>query len=152
MFAIRVARELELPTDKPTKLMDAHGNITEVKKMDNTLVKGNYRSSEGIEGGKVWGTRGRWMKLSSEFDGEKVSLVIIDHPSNVGYPSYWHARDYGLFSANTLGQKVFSKGKNELNFSLKKGESATFRYRLVVSGSDLNDKQINQLADEYAGK
>ncbi len=152
MFAIRVSRELELPTDKPTELMDSHGVKTRVEKMDNTLVKGNYRSSEGIEGGAVWSTRGRWMKLSSEINGEEVSLVIIDHPSNVGYPTYWHARDYGLFAANTLGQKVFSEGKNELNFSLNNGETATFKYRLVVASEDLSDEQINALADAYAKK
>lgn len=150
MFAIRVARELELPTEKPTELMDSHGVITKVDKMDNTYVKGNYRSSEGVEGKEVWATRARWMKLASEIDGENVALAIIDHPENVGYPTYWHARDYGLFAANTLGQKVFSKGEKELNFSLEKGETATFKYRLVVAGKDLNDEEINQLADEYA--
>jgi hypothetical protein len=150
MFAIRVARELELPSENPTRLMDSHGNVTEVEKMDNTLVKGNYRSAEGVEGKEVWGTRCRWMKLSSEIKGEQVALVIIDHPSNVGYPTYWHARDYGLFAANTLGQKVFSRGEKELNFSLKKGESVTFKYRLVVAGENLSDDQINRLADEYA--
>ena len=150
MFAIRVARELELPTDKPTELMDSHGVVTKVEKMDNTNVKGNYRSSEGIEGGEVWGTRAKWMKLSSEINGEPVSLVIIDNPDNVGYPTYWHARDYGLFAANTLGQKIFSEGKEELNFSLKKGESVTFKYRLVVASEDLSDERINELAAEYA--
>jgi len=150
MFAIRVARELELPSDKPTKLMDSHGVITEVKEMDNTYVKGNYRSSEGIEGGEVWGTRGRWMKLGSEINGENVSLVIIDNPGNAGYPTYWHARDYGLFAANTLGQKIFSNGEKEMNFTLKKGESVTFKYRFVVAGENLSDEQINKLADEYA--
>ncbi|WP_372653659.1 PmoA family protein [Draconibacterium sp.] len=152
MFAIRVARELELPSDKPTKLMDSHGVVTEVKNMDNTYVKGNYRSAEGVEGGEVWGTRCRWMKLSSEIKGEPVSLVIIDHPKNVGYPTYWHARDYGLFAANTLGQKIFSNGEKELNFSLNKGDSVTFKYRLVVAAADLSDEEINKLADEYAGK
>lgn len=152
MFGMRVARELELPTENATDLVDAHGNVTRVKKMDNTLVKGNYRSSEGVEGKEVWATRGRWMKLASEIKGEKVSLVIIDHPSNVGYPTYWHARDYGLFAANTLGQKIFSEGKQELNFSLKKGESVTFKYRLVVANEDLSDDQINKLADEYSKK
>lgn len=150
MFAIRVAREMELPTEKATDLVDSHGKVTRVEKMDNTLVKGDYRSAEGIEGKEVWGTRCRWMKLSSEIKGEQVALVIIDHPSNVGYPTYWHARDYGLFASNTLGQKVFSEGKNELNFSLKKGESVTFKYRLVVAAENLNDDHINQLADEYA--
>jgi len=150
MFAIRVARELELPSDKPTNLVDSHGVVTRVDKMDNTFVKGDYRSAQGVAGKEVWGTRCRWMKLSSEIKGEQVALVIIDHPSNVGYPTYWHARDYGLFAANTLGQKIFSDGKNELNFSLKKGESVTFKYRLVIAAENLTDNQINQLADEYA--
>lgn len=152
MFAIRVARELELPSDKPTDLLDSHGNVTRVEQMDNTLVKGNYRSADGIEGAEVWGTRCRWMKLASEINGEQVALVIIDHPSNPGYPTYWHARGYGLFAANTLGQSVFSEGENELNFSLKKGESVTFKYRLVVASEDLTDQQINQLADKYASR
>lgn len=150
MFAIRVARELELPSDKPTELMDSHGVVTKVEKMDNTNVKGNYRSSEGIEGGEVWGTRAKWMKLSSEINGERVSIVIIDNPANVGYPTYWHARDYGLFAANTLGQKIFSEGKEELNFSLKKGDSVTFKYRMVVAGEELTDDKINELAKAYA--
>ncbi len=150
MFAIRVARELELPSDKPSELMDSHGVVTKVEKMDNTNVKGNYRSSEGIEGEEVWATRAEWMKLSSEINGEKVSLVIIDNPSNPGYPTYWHARGYGLFAANTLGQKVFSEGKEELNFSLKKGESVTFKYRLVVAAEDMTDDQIKVLTEAYA--
>ncbi|NQU53760.1 MAG: PmoA family protein [Bacteroidetes bacterium] len=150
MFGIRVARELELPSNKPSELVDSHGIVTKVQQMDNTIVKGNYRSAEGIEGKEVWATRGRWMKLASEINGEQVALVIIDHPSNIGYPTYWHARDYGLFAANTLGQKIFSKGENELNFSLKKGESVTFKYRLVVAAENLTDEQINKLADEYA--
>lgn len=149
MFGMRVARELELPSDKPTKLMDSHGVVTKVDKMDNTLVKGNYRSADGVEGKEVWGTRCRWMKLASEIKGEPVSIVIIDNPENVGYPTYWHARAYGLFAANPLGQKIFSKGKKELNFSLKKGESVTFKYRLVIAGENLSDDEINKLADEY---
>lgn len=150
MFAIRVARELELPSDKPTELMDSHGVVTRVDKMDNTYVKGDYKSSEGIEGKEVWGTRARWMELSSEIKGEPVSLIIIDHPDNPGYPTYWHARDYGLFAANTLGQKALSGGKDELNYSLKKGETATFNYRLVVAAEHLSESEINDLADEYA--
>lgn len=152
MFAIRVAREMELPSENPTELIDSQGVVTKVEKMNNQFVKGNYRSAEGVEGKEVWGTRCRWMKLSSEIKGEQVALVIIDHSSNVGYPTYWHARDYGLFAANTLGQKIFSDGENELNFSLKKGESVTFKYRLVVATENLTDNQINRLADEYAKK
>lgn len=152
MFGVRVAREMELPSKGAVKMVDSHGNITTVENMNNDNVKGNYHSADGVEGKDVWGTRCRWMKLSSEIKGEEVALVIIDHPDNVGYPTYWHARDYGLFAANPLGQKVFSKGKNELNFSMKKGEKTTFKYRLIVAGEDLSDQQINELADNFAKK
>lgn len=152
MFGIRVARELELPTEKATKLTDANGGIELVEKINNQFVNGNYRSADGIEGKEVWGTRCRWMKLLGKIEGEQVALVIIDHPENVGYPTYWHARDYGLFAANPLGQKIFSNGEKELNFILKKGESVTFKYRLIVASENLTDNQINNLADEFAKK
>ena len=50
---------------------------------------------------------------------------MIDHPKNPGYPTYWHARGYGLFAANPLGQKAFSNGKETLNLTLEPGQSAT---------------------------
>ena len=150
MVAIRVTRALELPEKKPAYLIGADGKKTSEKIVDNTGVVGNYLSSEGIEGGDVWGTRARWMKLYSTLEGEKVALAIIDHPKNPGYPTYWHARKYGLFAANPLGQKVFSKSKEELNFILNMGESVTFRYRLVVhNGDGLGKAELDEMANEF---
>ncbi|MEQ6120111.1 PmoA family protein [Reichenbachiella sp. MALMAid0571] len=149
MFAIRVTRELELPSDKALELSDSHGKITKVASPDNSNVSGNYLSSEGIEGGDVWGTRATWMKLSGIMNGEKVAIVIFDHKDNVGYPTYWHARTYGLFAANTLGQKIFSDGEEELNFSLKKGDSVTFKYRLAVFTGDPTVDEIEKLAQSF---
>jgi hypothetical protein len=112
--------------------------------MDNTGVTGHYLSSEGIEGMDVWGKRAKWVALSGEVEGEKVSIVIFDHPDNVGYPTYWHARGYGLFSANPLGQSIFSEGKETLNFSLESGESTTFRYRTLIVSGETDAAKIEQ--------
>jgi hypothetical protein len=131
MIGIRVTRALELPADKPEIFTDAQGNPTEVKVLNNDGVTGDYLSSTGKTGNDVWGTRGEWVRLSGQIQGEEVDLAIIDHPKNPGYPTYWHARGYGLFAANTLGQNAFDK-KQQLNFQLRKGESATFRYRILV--------------------
>lgn len=151
MFAVRVTRAMELPSDKPAVFLDAHGVPTETKVLDNTGVNGNYLSSEGIEGGEVWGTRARWMKLYSTIDDEKVAMVIFDHPDNVGYPTYWHARGYGLFAANPLGQSVFSGGEQVLDFKLAPNESVSFKFRLLVhSGKELSTASIHNLADEFA--
>jgi len=149
MFAIRVTRELELPATGKLELTDSHGVVTEVDASNDGLAKGNYLSSEGIEGGDVWGTRAKWMELYGEVNGEKVAIVIFDHPSNPGYPTYWHARGYGLFAANTLGQNVFSKGKEKMNFSLEKGDEAVFRYRLAVFSGEPTVEEIEKMSKEY---
>lgn len=152
MLGMRVARALEHPSDEPAVFTDASGVPTEVKAMNNEGVNGMYRSSEGLEGDKVWGTRGRWVQLSGRVDKKPTSITIIDHPDNVGFPTYWHARGYGLFAANPLGQKALSEGKDELDFKLKDGESVTFRYRVVVhAGKPLSDKQEEDLYDDFSG-
>jgi hypothetical protein len=132
LFGLRVARALEMPADKPEVFTDASGKPTTVPVLDNEGVNGSYTSSEGLEGGAVWGTRGRWVALSGRVEDEDVVLLVLDHPANPGYPTYWHARGYGLFAANPLGEKVFSEGREELDFHLDPGEKTVFRYRLVV--------------------
>lgn len=150
MIAIRVTRALELPSDQPLIFTDASGKATDVPELNNEGVNGNYLSSEGITGNDVWGTRASWVKLHSQIEGEQVSITIIDHPDNVGYPTYWHARGYGLFAANPLGQKVFSEGKNELNFKLLPSENVVFRHRIVVhAGSELSAEEINKQLDDF---
>ena len=151
MFAVRVSRAMELPSENPDVFMDAHGNPTATKVLDNTGVNGNYLSSEGNEGMEVWGTRARWMNLHSTIEGEQVALVIIDHPDNIGYPTYWHARGYGLFAANPLGQSVFTGGEKVLNFKLAPTEEVTFKYRILVhSGGILSSESIDAMADQFA--
>ena len=145
VFGIRVARELEQPTTEPLVLTDAHGRPTAVPQLDNTGVTGCYRSSAGLEGDAVWGTRGDWVKLAGQIGDEAVALVVFDHPTNPGYPTYWHARGYGLFAANPLGQGPLSGGKDVLNFRLAAGAAVTFRYRiLVTSGLAVTDAELNR--------
>jgi hypothetical protein len=150
MFAIRVARELELPSNKPEIFTDAAGIATKVPVMNNEGITGNYRNSNGIEGEEVWGKRAIWCNLTGKIKDENISVAIIDHPKNVGYPAYWHARGYGLFAVNPLGQKQLSEGKEELNFKIKNGESTTFRYRMVVASEHLKDATLHAMAADYA--
>ena len=150
MFAIRVARELEIPSNKPEIFTDASGIATKVPVMNNEGITGNYRNSNGIEGEAVWGKRAIWCNLTGKIKDENISVAIIDHPKNVGYPAYWHARGYGLFAVNPLGMKALSEGKETLNFKLKKGESTTFRYRMVIASEHLKDAALNDMAAAYA--
>ncbi|MEM8890974.1 MAG: PmoA family protein [Bacteroidota bacterium] len=142
MFAIRVRRELELASDRPGLFADKNAQIPKEKSQSSVEAQGNYKSSEGIIGGEVWGTRAKWMKLAGDLAGEKVEIIILDHSDNPGYPTYWHARGYGLFAANPLGQAIFSKGKEQLNFQLAAGASQVFRFRILINEGNSLDKEV----------
>jgi hypothetical protein len=126
-LGLRLARSLEHPNPK------------------NPAGTGRYRSSEGIEGEAVWGTRGRWMMLTGTLEGEgggPVTLALLDHPKNPGYPTHWHARPWGLFAANPLGQSALSQGKNTLGFVLPAGAPTRFAYRLLILTGHARPEQI----------
>lgn len=151
MIGIRVARELEHPSDKPEKFTDASGNPTDVPVLNNEGVTGMYTSSEGLKGDDVWGTRAKWMNLSGKIGEEHISLAILDHPDNVGYPTYWHARGYGLYAANPLGQEAMSEGKETLNFVLPAGESVTFKHRIIIySGKEVGAQQVGEDFERFS--
>jgi hypothetical protein len=144
-LGLRVARSLEQPSSQEDKFVDAHGNVTTTAVMNNDGVTGEYVNREGGTGDNVWGKRSKWTMLTGKVNDEPVSVGIIDHPSNVGYPTYWHARGYGLFAANPLGQNVFSNGKEQLNYSLQKGQSVSFVYRIIVhSGTVMTSQMMDE--------
>ena len=112
----------------------------------NAGVTGLYHTSEGVEGDAVWGTRAAWVKLTGTVGTEAVTLVLSDDPKNIGYPTYWHARGYGLFAANPLAPSVFSNGKSPaMNYTLPAGQSVTFRYRLLIQSGNVSDVALKQL-------
>jgi len=153
MLGIRVARALEQPTDQPEVFTDASGKPTTVPVLDNKGVAGLYTSSEGLKGDAVWGTRARWMALSGRVGDEDVVLLILDHPRNPGYPTYWHARGYGLFAANPFGPKAYSNGKDpEQPYSLPAGQSAVLRYRLAILPGPFSAEKAEAAWKEFAAE
>ena len=111
---------------------------------------GRYLNAAGKEAeAGVWGKRSAWVALRGTIDGEEVTVALINHPESAGYPTYWHARGYGLFSANPFGRKDFEKGSVPLNFSLEPGRSANFRYRILVHSGKLTLQEMERQFQNY---
>jgi hypothetical protein len=149
-LGLRVTRELEQPADKPELFTDASGKATAVPVLDNTGVTGLYTSSEGLKGDAVWGTRGRWCMLAGKIGAEPVTIAMLDHPSNPNSPTYWHARGYGLFSANVFGRKVFDPKQEELTLTLEPGKSVTYRHRVLILGTPATPDSIEREFKTFA--
>jgi len=151
LLGLRLAHELQIPTDKDQKFTDDKGIVTIVKGGTDKMANGNYMTSEGKVGDSAWSTRASWCKVFGKMNNDSVSVVIIDHPKNPNYPTFWHARGYGLFAANPLGEKIFTNGKSTKNLKLAKGEAVTFRYRVVIDEgkNSISEQQIAKFMSEF---
>ncbi len=156
LLGMRVARWLESPEEKGGIFTDANGNPTKVDSAPadgSNPATGLYRTSEGASGVAVWGTRGRWCALTGHAGDQQVNIAIIDHPANPGYPTYWHARGYGLFAANPLGRSIFDTRQPAFNFTLEKDQTVTFRYRVILSSLGAAvPAELDHEADAFAAE
>lgn len=149
LFAIRVASPLELERPDSLRIIGEDGKPTTEKVQNPVKLTGDFRNAEGITGKETWGTKSPWVALDGELDSTPISLVIFDHSGNSITPPSYHARHYGLFSANNLGSTSF-KGENEVELTLMAGETETFKHRLAVfSGVHPSKETINELARQF---
>jgi hypothetical protein len=153
MIAIRVDRAFEMPAKDAVTFTDDKGNPTTVKANDNTGVTGLYVSSNGKNGDAVWGTRNEWVILTGTKDNAVTSMAIFDNPKNPGFPAYSHARGYGLFAMNNLGQKSYDNKAEKKVYTLKKGESMTLYHRFYIqSGSELTPVNAVKIFNDFSKK
>ncbi len=79
-------------------------------------------------------------------------ITIMQHPTSYQYPTWWHVRTYGLFTANPFGQKDFEKDNKAADgtLRLKKGESFSCGYRVLFHDGTLTPKVIDGLYKDFA--
>ena len=148
LLGMRLDRAFEEPATKPEIFLDAKGVETLVPVLNNEGVNGVYRNAEGFKAGEVWGKRSKWVALRAVKEGEVITIVILDHPTNLNYPAWSHARGYGLFASNNIGGRAFDKNSSPIQKLLATGEQMVFKHKIIIGG-DLTDAEINQFATDF---
>lgn len=111
------------------------------------VATGKAINSEGVKDKDAWGKRAKWVDYWGQIDGETVGVAIFDHPRNPRFPTWWHARDYGLIAANPFGQHDFEGApKGSGNLIVRNGEELTLRYRFFFHKGDVEQGKV---AEEY---
>jgi hypothetical protein len=100
----------------------------------------------------VWGKRSNWVDYTAEVEGERLGVAIFDNPQNPHSPTYWHARDYGLFSLNPFGQNSFDENMAENKTKLATGQKLMFRWRVVIHPGDAVSGGVADLYKQYLAK
>ncbi|MDR1673495.1 MAG: PmoA family protein [Bacteroidales bacterium] len=146
LFGIRLDKSFEEPSDEPVIRLGYDGKPMATPVADGDGADGKYRNAQGQEGeANTWGKRSEWMMVSANKEGDESTLAILDHHQNIGFPAHWHARGYGLFAANNLGSNKYSLSDPESSFTLRPGESVTFKHKIVIkAGSFATDEDIKE--------
>lgn len=128
-FGIRVTKELDSP---PSHMVN----------------------SAGAEGEKaIWGKKADWVNYDGKVAGEEVGIAVLDHPKSFRHPTTWHARGYGLFSANPFGWRDFTRDPNQDgSWTIPERKSLTFRYRVVIHHGDYREANIAEAYKTYAAE
>ena len=145
-----------LTADKgePLKMVDTKEGTFAIRVVNGLTSPGlKMLNSEGKEGvDNIWGKRANWVDYSGEVDGESLGIAIFDNPGNIKHPTYWHARDYGLFAANPFGEHDYYKDpKRDGSVTIESGKSLTFRYRVLIHHGDAAEAHVADAYTRYAG-
>lgn len=108
-------------------------------------------SAGGHKTDQTWGKPANWVDYSGELNGEKVGVVMFEHPDSFHHPSRWHVRDYGLLAVNPFGSNSFDNAAPVSNFKLAKGKSIRLRYRIVVH-PQMDAAAIEKMYRQYAAE
>jgi hypothetical protein len=78
----------------------------------------------------------------------------MSHPTSFRPEPRWHVRTYGLFAANPFGRTDFAEpDKFEQGpTTIKKGDSLTLRYRVLLHRGRTDKEQLNEAFEEFAGE
>jgi len=109
-------------------------------------------NSEDVRGRAVWGKRAKWIDyFATDPNGLMVGIALMDHPSNLRHPTWWHARDYGLVAANAFGQSQFENGATPGagDFSLPENGELTMRWRVMVHPGSPSDADVDGAYRDY---
>ena len=116
---------------------------------------GVLTNSAGGTGEKeCWGKAADWCDISGKIGEKTYGVTVFDAPENPKHPSTWHVRQYGLLAANIFALHEYDKKlpKGAGDFTIEKGSSATFKYRVVIHAGDAKSAGLDAKYKEFSGK
>jgi hypothetical protein len=134
-------------------IKDAGFNIRVPTEMAVDSKKGGrIVNSDGITDKDAWAKRAKWCDYTGPVEGEPVGFAVLNHPSSFRFPTPWHVRTYGLFTANPFGTKSLDPKAEDGTFVLKPGEKLLLKHRIIIHKDTMPAEQIEAAWKQYAAE
>lgn len=103
----------------------------------------------GVTESETWGKPAHWVDYSGPVGSETMGIAVMDHPSSFRYPTRWHVRDYGLFTANPFALSDYEPERGiKGDYTMRNGERINFAYRIYVHEGGVDQANVR---DRYLG-
>jgi hypothetical protein len=111
---------------------------------------GKIINSEGLTDVAAWGKAAAWCDYHGPVEGEQLGIAMLNHPTSFRYPTRWHVRPYGLFTANPFALHDYDKTQPSGDYELKAGERLKMRHRFLFHKGDEKSAKIAEAFEAYA--
>lgn len=111
---------------------------------------GKIENSDGVTDKDAWGKSARWCDYHGPVEGEHLGIAFLNHPSSFRFPTRWHVRTYGLFTANPFASQDYDKTQPDGTTLLKAGEKLTLNHRFLFHKGDASAAKIEEAWQQYA--
>lgn len=112
---------------------------------------GTIVNSEGLKNAAAWGKPAKWVDYYGPLPHGTGGVAILNHPTSFRYPTHWHVRTYGLFTANPFGLRSFQGSRDvDGGHTMEKGETFTLRHRVLFHQGDAEEAKIAEQFAKYA--
>jgi hypothetical protein len=108
-----------------------------------------FSGDAGSDG--VTGKRSPWLDYMTIMQGERIGVLIMDHPSNHNFPARWKVRTSASIFVTPFAELDYyneaplkgqaPKTARDAGITLEKGEQMRFRYRIVIHPSTFDIDQ-----------
>jgi hypothetical protein len=116
----------------------------------DSKLGGKIINSNGLTNGDAWGKTASWCDYNGPVEGEHLGIAMLNHPGSFRYPTGWHVRSYGLFTANPFASRSYDKSNPRADFELKAGERVKLRHRFLFHQGDEKAAKIAEAFEAYA--
>ena len=106
---------------------------------------GTMVNAQGDKGEKAtFGKASPWMDYYGPRGDGIEGIALLQHPENEWFPATWFTRDYGFISPTPMYWP-----ENDEFIKLKKGETVSLKYRVLVHKGDTEDAGIAQAYQQW---
>jgi len=116
----------------------------------DTKLGGKLVNSDGLTDADTWAKRAKWCDYHGPVQGEHLGVAILNHPASFRFPTYWHSRTYGLFTANPFGLKSLNPEETDGAYTIEPNAPTKLYHRFIFHKGDEKAANIEAAWQTYS--